>query len=201
MMKVINCIGKACPLPVIETRNGLKETQELETLVDNEIAVQNLKKLALQVGATVESNQDEDGYYHVHFQTGTVADNAITAEAVEEAVRPSDGRYNVIVGSNEMGKGEMELGQSLMQTFLFTLSQQDQLPENVIFYNSGVKLVTKDSPVLVELKNLAQAGVKIAACGVCLNYYGLTEEVEVGEITNMYRIVEAMHEFDRVIKL
>lgn len=200
-MKVINCISKACPLPVIETRNALKKVDELETIVDNEIAVQNLEKLAFQLGAKFETIKDKDCLYHVHIQMGEAEERVAEEEVVEEKNQVKDERYNVIIGSNKMGKGNDELGQNLMQTFLFTLSQQDKLPENIIFYNSGVQLVTKDSPVLIELKNLAQAGVKIAACGVCLNYYGLTKEVAVGEITNMYRIVEAMHEFNRVIQL
>lgn len=196
-MKVINCIGKVCPLPVIETRNQLKEVKELETLVDNEIAVQNLKKLALQLGAKVESNKDEDGFYHVYFQTENIDSNDVEPQIDQK----KEEYYNVIVGSNKMGNGDSKLGESLMQTFLFTLSQQDQLPKNLIFYNSGVKLVTRNSSVLPELENLEKAGVKVAACGVCLNYYGLTDEVVIGEITNMYRIVEAMHEYDRTIRL
>lgn len=196
-MKVINCIGKVCPLPVIETRNQLKEVKELETLVDNEIAVQNLKKLALQLGAKVESNKDEDGFYHVYFQTENIDSNDVEPQIDQK----KEEYYNVIVGSNKMGNGDSKLGESLMQTFLFTLSQQDQLPKNLIFYNSGVKLVTRNSSVLPELENLEKAGVKVAACGVCLNYYGLTDEVVIGEVTNMYRIVEAMHEYDRTIRL
>ena len=45
----IDARGKQCPLPVIEAKNALKDAPEgeiMEILVDNEIAVQNLLKMA-----------------------------------------------------------------------------------------------------------------------------------------------------------
>ncbi len=43
-------------------------------------------------------------------------------------------------------------------------------------------------------------GVQILTCGTCLNYYGLTEKLAVGGVTNMYSIVETLAEADKVIK-
>ena len=43
MIKV-NAIGDACPIPVVKTKNAIRELQgggTVETLVDNEIAVRN----------------------------------------------------------------------------------------------------------------------------------------------------------------
>ena len=45
----VNAIGDACPIPVVKTLNALKElggAGTVQTLVDNEIAVQNLTSLA-----------------------------------------------------------------------------------------------------------------------------------------------------------
>ena len=45
----VNALGDACPLPVIKTMHALKELNgagTVEVLVDNEIAVQNLTRLA-----------------------------------------------------------------------------------------------------------------------------------------------------------
>ena len=45
MLKVVNAMGDACPIPVVKTKNAIKEligAGMVETLVDNEIAVQNL---------------------------------------------------------------------------------------------------------------------------------------------------------------
>ena len=46
------------------------------------------------------------------------------------------------------------------------------------------------SASLDDLKALAEAGVEIMSCGTCLNHYGLADQLGVGEVTNMYVIVE-----------
>ena len=46
----IDMTGKACPLPVIQTHKALKEHDVVETIVDNKIATENLKRLADQLG-------------------------------------------------------------------------------------------------------------------------------------------------------
>lgn len=99
-----------------------------------------------------------------------------------------------------MGVGDDQLGKNLLKTFIYTLTEQDVLPKQVIFYNGGVPLVTEGSESLEDLKNLEAKGVEIYACGACLNYYGLTEKVAVGSITNMFRIVEMMRTANRIVK-
>ena len=66
----------------------------------------------------------------------------------------------------------------------------DPAPETVLMYNGGVKLACTGSSSLDDLRTLAEAGVEIMSCGTCLNHYGLAEQLEVGEATNMYVIVE-----------
>ena len=89
-----------------------------------------------------------------------------------------------------MGAGDDDLGHTLMKAFVFALTQQDELPASVLFYNGGVKLTCEGSPLLDDLHALADAGVEVLSCGTCLNHYGLTEKLAVGEVTNMYVIVE-----------
>ena len=43
-------------------------------------------------------------------------------------------------------------------------------------------------------------GVEILTCGTCLNYYGLSEKLQVGNVTNMYTIVEKMASADKIVK-
>ena len=46
----VNAMGDPCPIPVVKTKNAIRELQgqagSVEVLVDNEIAVQNLTKMA-----------------------------------------------------------------------------------------------------------------------------------------------------------
>ena len=54
----IDARGKQCPLPVIEAKNaiaGMKEAGTVEVTVDNEIAVQNLTKMANHKGLSARS--------------------------------------------------------------------------------------------------------------------------------------------------
>ena len=54
----VNALGDACPIPVVKTKNAIKElggSGVVETMVDNEIAVQNLTKMANQKGYRVSS--------------------------------------------------------------------------------------------------------------------------------------------------
>lgn len=99
-----------------------------------------------------------------------------------------------------MGKGDPELGRILMKGFIYTLTEVEVLPKTIIFYNEGVKLAVENSESLNDLKNLEERGVEILCCGTCVNFYGLTDEVKIGSITNMYNIVNKQMNARRVIK-
>ena len=90
-----------------------------------------------------------------------------------------------------MGEGAEELGKTLLKAFVFSLTQQDKLPKTILFYNGGASLTCEGSPMLDDLKALEAQGVEIMTCGTCLNFYGLTEKLAVGSVTNMYTIVES----------
>jgi selenium metabolism protein YedF len=107
----------------------------------------------------------------------------------------------LVVPGETMGRGDDELGKLLMRNFFHTLGEVAPRPNSVVLFNSGVKLVAEDSPVLEDLQALAAQGVDILACGTCLGYYGLKEKVGVGEISNMYTIAETMLGAGKVVTL
>ena len=210
MLKVVNAMGDACPIPVVKTKNAIKELSGagmVETLVDNEIAVQNLTKMAQQKNYGVRSEKLGENQYRVIMTIGESADEA-GAEAVEEETTAEetcmpDGRKGnkvVVISSSYMGTGDDELGAVLMKGFIYALSQQDELPKTVLFYNSGAKLTCEMSPTLEDLMSLEANGVEILTCGTCLNHYGLTEKLKVGGVTNMYVITEKMMQADLIVK-
>ena len=72
-MILVNALGDACPLPVIKTMHALKElggAGTVEVLVDNEIAVQNLTRLADNKGCTIETEKRSDKEYRVTITAG-----------------------------------------------------------------------------------------------------------------------------------
>ncbi len=188
-MKEINAMGKVCPIPVIETKKALKTEAGqggVIVLVDNEIATQNLAKMADQMKLTHSMEKLSEEEYRV-----TIGGTGELPEAVASAAQGAGG-YVVAVGSDEMGTGDPELGKKLIGSFLYALAEQDELPRMIVFYNAGVRLTVAGSDSLEDLRALKEAGVEILSCGLCLNFYGLTEQLAVGSVTNMYRIVEIM---------
>ena len=195
----IDALCKACPLPVIETKKALREHTVVETLVDNEIATQNLKKMAEQLGYIYQMQQQAENKYAVVISK---ANTELTGETSETVITPTEDvvtdEYIVVIDTNVMGRGSDELGKNLLKGFIYSLTEQDVLPSKVIFYNGGVQSVIKASDSLEDLIALAGQGVEIYSCGACLNFYELTPAI--GEVTNMYRIVEMMREASRIIK-
>ncbi len=204
MMIKVNAMGDACPLPVVKAKNAIKElggAGTVEVKVDNEIAVQNLGKMAQQKGYGFSSEKVADGEYTVTLEVGEAAAATGVEDIPEVCAVPADKKKVVVaVNSNRMGTGNDELGAVLIKGFLFALTQQDELPSAVLFYNGGATLTTEGSASLEDLKNLAAQGVEILTCGTCLNYYGLTDKLAVGEVTNMYSIVEKLVTADLVVK-
>lgn len=99
-----------------------------------------------------------------------------------------------------MGQGSDELGAILIKGFLYALTQQEHLPDTILFYNGGATIPIEGSVSLEDLRTLEAMGVEILTCGTCLNYYGLTDKLAVGAVTNMYDIVEKLTKAGKVIR-
>ena len=202
-MLTVNAIGDACPIPVVKTKKAIEALTADETvvvLVDNETALQNVTKAARTMGFEVKQETVSDKEFKITIQV--VKGAAVPAEEEPAACCCEGYKKNVVVAvsSDKMGEGSEELGKVLIKAFFFALTQQDELPGTIIFYNGGVKLSTEGSPVLEDLKNLAAQGVEVISCGTCLNFYQLSEKLAVGEVSNMYDIVEHLRKADVVVK-
>ena len=201
-MITVNAIGDACPIPVVKTRKAMetiKGSEVVETLVDNEIAVENLKKMAGQMGYQVKDQKLEEGKYSVQIMV-TEAEKTEKIQADICDCRPTAASDKVVViRSNVMGEGDPELGKVLIKGFIYALSQQKELPKTILFYNGGAYLTCEGSASLDDLKELEHRGVKSLTCGTCLNFYGLSEKLKVGEVTNMYEIAETMSKASLIV--
>jgi selenium metabolism protein YedF len=192
-MITVNAIGDVCPVPVIKTKQAMQELEgadTIEVLVDNEIAVQNVTKMAISKGASVTSEKVSNNEYKVVIE---VSENCCQLMDDEKTTI-------VVINSDKMGSGNDELGKVLIKGFIFAITQLDTLPKTMLFYNGGASLTCEGSDSLEDLKLLESEGVEILTCGTCLDYYHLKEKLAVGGVTNMYSIVEAMNGADRVIR-
>ena len=238
--------GKQCPLPVIGAKKALEKAEPgsvVEVVVDNEIAVQTLKKLALHKGLDSLSEKVSEREFLVKIWAGVkekaeqvrenaeqakeraeqARESAEQAKEMEEQARESaeqekenaeqaekesikcalDCREKglvLVLASDEMGQGDAVLGRLLMKGFVYAVTQQDKLPETVLLFNGGAKLSCQGSDSLEDLKELEAQGVEILTCGTCLNHYGIAEKLLVGNVTNMYEIVEKMTGAKKIVR-
>lgn len=199
-MITVNAMGDNCPIPVIKTKKAMQALtgpETIEVLVDNEIAVQNVTKMASSSGGKVTSEKLGEKEYKV-----TINMEGAPAAAEEEVACIPDARDNtvVVISSDRMGIGNDDLGKVLIKGFIFAVTQLDTLPKTMLFYNGGATITCEGSDSLEDLKSLEAQGVEIMTCGTCLDYYGLKEKLAVGSVTNMYSIVEKMAGASKILK-
>ena len=198
MKTTVDARGLACPEPVLLAKKAIAENEEVTVIVDDEIAVENIRRMAVKTACGFSVTEREGGVREIALvRTGAV--DQPPADAAAEAgprcgVAPEKkaGPVVVALSDNRMGRGDDVLGDILIRSFIHTLPQLKPLPETIICYNAGVKLAVKDSAVLDDLQELARAGVDILVCGTCVNYFGLGDQIAAGHISNMYDIAETM---------
>lgn len=198
-MNTIDCRDMLCPRPVLETRKQLLANPEnaLTVHVSNDIAQANITRLANKQGFSVDSTVT-DGEITL---TLTPSPQASASQATQfGATAPADGDTIVYISSSAMGTGSDELGEVLMRNFIFTLAQTDNYPTTILFVNSGVKLTCDQSTVLEPLQLLADNGVTICSCGLCLEFFNIQDQLKVGQISNMLETVEAMQQARHIIQ-
>lgn len=200
---LVNAVGEQCPIPVVKATHALRAMTEpgtLEVRVDNEIAVQNLTRMAAGNHLPVQAEKIDEREFAVRMEVADPKGKAPMEDTAPTCIPDARGDLLVAVETETMGRGSDELGRTLMKGFLFAVGQLPQLPKTILFYNGGAHLTVEGSPVLEDLKKLEAQGVEILTCGTCLNFYGLTDRLAVGGVTNMYDIVERLASAGKVIK-
>lgn len=199
MVKTVDARGMPCPQPVILTKKAMDEAEEIITLVSGEDQVTNVCRLAERAGWQVSVERRPDAFALHLIKGPTASEPEVTPEL---AVCATPGQPTVLlISSDQMGRGEAELGTILIRAFFHTLTESQALPQMIIFYNSGVKLVVEGSPILDDVRALEGQGVEILACGTCLGYFNLKERLAVGSVSNMYAIVETLLSAGRVLTI
>lgn len=192
MSKHIDAKGKSCPVPVVMAKQAITDGDTAFVVeVDNQTAVENLKRLADSQGFQALVGAQGDNYTLTFTKGKTVA---------VPSPKPT-GDYAVFVGRDIIGSGDRELGTNLMRMFFYTLVNSEDLPRSVLFMNDGVKLPSLDEQVAEHLKALSAMGVEILVCGACLNFHGIAEGLKVGTVSNMYDITSRMQAASKVISL
>lgn len=196
MKKELDCRKLQCPEPVIRCRALIKAEHptEFDVLVDNQAALENVARFLKSNGYAVESKVLGDSEWRI--------DAIATGEDIA-AGQESGGNAEstlVLITSETMGRGDEELGAKLMTNFLGSLPELGKSLWRIVLLNGGVKLAAKEGPALDNLRKLANEGVGILVCGTCLMHYGLLEQKQIGETTNMMDIVTSLALAQKVIR-
>lgn len=197
-MKVeVDARGLECPKPVIQTKKALEKLKEgsILTVVDNEIAKENVSKLAKSMNLHYNVSQKE-GFYYIDIFKGEEMGPELLGDE-----KPVLNDLVIMVGKDTLGEGSEELGDVLVRGYFYTLTEVEPFPKALLFINSGVNLTVTDSPVIDHLRLLESKGVEILSCGTCLDYFNLKDKLGVGGVTNMYTIVETMNKAKNTISL
>jgi len=198
MEKTIDARGKACPQPVLMTKDAIESMEEgiVTVLIDSEISKDNVVRFATSRGCTAHV-ETKNEIFTVKVTKGKTPEKGKSDEKAPDTAKPSD--IVVYIHTNTMGRGDDELGAILMKGFIKTLKDVDPKPSRIIFVNKGVFLTTSGSELADDLRALEERGIEILSCGTCLDFFHRKESLEVGLASNMYDIASALMQADKVV--
>lgn len=203
----VDARGLACPEPLMMAKKAIEENESITVLVDNDTAVENIRRLAAKLACTFSLTEKEGAVREISL-TRTAATGRVELDAAALATElsctalpgASAGPLVVVLSDNHMGRGDDVLGDILIRSFIHTLLQLKPLPATIICLNAGVKLTAQGATVLDDLQLLEKEGVEILVCGTCVNYFGLGDRIAAGHISNMYDIAETMASAGKLLR-
>lgn len=201
----IECQGLPCPQPVLKAKDVIESQKpdEISIVVDNEAAKINVSRfLGTQHYEATVTEQGE------HFIVKGVRNDAADNDCEEckimnenEIAAVGSQKILIFIPTDTMGSGDDELGTKLMYNFLLTLKEMGSDLWRVVLVNGGVKLAVPSSPSMKVLKELEDEGVSVLVCGTCLEFFNLTADCGVGEVTNMLDIVTSFQLASKTIRV
>lgn len=203
-MRIVDTKGQLCPAPIIAARKALKETSAGDgfiILTDNKTSYENLIRFLADNNALVETSES-GGVWSLKVTRITAGEVVKEAEEYcnNEITHFNKGKYVVVISDNKMGIGDEDLGRLLILNFIKALKDMDELPQRMLFYNSGVKLFKKDSETVAHLTDLEKMGTELILCSTCVNHYGLSGEITAGTQSNMFVIADVMTKAEKILK-
>ena len=202
-MKILDVKGLQCPMPLIETKKALKDmepNESLKVITDNTTSVKNIMHFLTDNGIPAVKKQVGD-WYEININNPERDLENVDEEAYCAPALPVDNSYVMVFSTDSIGQGSHELGYALIGAMFATLINTDHLPSKIMFMNSGINLVLKDSNFIKDLKVLEKADIEFIICGTCLDYYDKMDDLGIGRISNMLEIIESMQEAQKVITI
>ena len=192
-MNSLDVRGMACPMPVVSVKRALESAEgALRVLLDDGAPRENVRRFAQGRGYQVQEEPLEGGF------ALTISGGA--GKPVQTvAERP--GAAVMLIGADRLGDGPEELGRLLMKNFIITLMDLPEVPDRMLFVNTGVLLTAAGSEVIEALEALGNRGVEVLSCGICLDFFKKKELLAAGGVTNMLTIAESLLQARSVVRL
>jgi len=193
----LDCSGLACPEPVLQTKKALEELPNdsvLEVTVSSLASKENVIRFAQNGGFDARAQDLEEGKSLITIVKGFTCKTVIDAK--DEFLDKT-----LFLKSDKVGEGE--LGSKLIVGFLKSTLELPKLPRRIICVNRAVLLTTADesAPIIEVLKSLEAKGVEIYSCGVCLEFFGVSDKLKVGKIGNAFGTIEMLFGGEGTISL
>lgn len=195
--------------PLSPARSQGKEIIEKESpdtisvLVDNDAAKINVSRFLGTQQYEVSVEEKVDTFLITGTKNEATDEECDDCEIMNEPELMAVGKQKILVflATDVVGSGDDELGGKLMYNFLLTLKELGDELWRIVMVNGGVKLTTPDSQCMTVLKELEQSGVSILVCGTCLEFFNLTDQSDVGEVTNMLDVVTSFQLASKTIRV
>ncbi len=209
MSESIDLRGLTCPEPVLRTKRMFDDqsVRKVAALVDDQVCVNNLSRLSRSLKAKI-TILSKEGYFEVIIERGdsstqsTDSPKRQATSAVLPASSPAAAKRTgdvIFLTKDKFGEGDPEFSRTLLNLFLQSALEAGHQPRAVLMANSAVRLLAADSPALKVLQDFKSNGCEVLACGLCVEYYGLKDQIANEQITNMFAIVEYLFAADKVL--
>lgn len=198
-MNTIDARGLACPQPVMMTKAEVdRGAIQIAVLVDNAVAVANVTRFLESAGFEVDGTEGDGSEYCVVARR--VGEPVATPAPVTAAASNAGGSRAFLITSDTIGAESDGLGSLLMSAWLGTIKSSTPRPETIALMNRGVRLALPGGAA-DTLRELADAGVRVLVCGTCTKHFGITDDIAVGTVSNMFEITEAVYGADKPISV
>ena len=112
---IVDAVGEPCPIPVVKATKALRELGEpgtLEVRVDNEIAVQNLTRMAAGNHLPVQAEKKGEHLFVVTMEVAEPVGDAPAEEPALTCVPDARGDLVVAVDFRDHGTGQRRTGEA-----------------------------------------------------------------------------------------
>ncbi len=200
MSTIIDLRNLPCPMPVLKVKEEFLNKPDLNcltVLVSDEINVNNLNRFAISQNLNFQSELKDDIYKIIL----TKPDYSLRPDDETDLRTANKNITTMFIDSNTLGNGDKDFSEHLFDVFLQSLVLAQVKPDSILLINKGVLLLANDTTTKISLFDLARQNTEILACGLCLDYYNIKDNVSPSFITNMTVIVDKLMQATKVIKL